>query len=113
MQPNLIFNLLAGVGFAYIVKVFERKLGSLDAIALATVWVLVATQIGANFEERDESQNTFVQDFGYQLLNGLPKNSILLTLGDLPGNAARYVQACEGVRPDIRLIDLEMMTYTW
>ena len=28
---------------------------------------------------------------GTQLLEGLPKDAILLTLGDLPGNAARYV----------------------
>lgn len=56
------------------------------------------------------------------------RDSIMLTLGDLPGNAARYVHLCDGtpgsrwavvyngilgVRPDLHLIDLEMATMDW
>lgn len=37
----------------------------------------------------------------------------MLTLGDLPGNAARYVQICDGFREDVRIIDLEMLTFDW
>lgn len=115
MQPNLVLDLLAGVGFAGVIKVTRRWIpgGMGSGAPLAVAWLLVSAQIASNFQERDESQNTFVQEFGTQLLVGLPKDSILLTLGDLPGNAARYVQTCEGVRPDVRLIDLEMMTYEW
>jgi len=74
---------------------------------------LISAQLGANFTLRDESNNTAVRDAGNALLNGLPRDSILLVLGDLPGNAARYVQWCDGVRPDVRIIDLEMATYDW
>eukprot|EP00049_Salpingoeca_infusionum_P014467 m.270759 g.270759 ORF g.270759 m.270759 type:complete len:185 (+) comp15682_c0_seq20:66-620(+) len=41
------------------------------------------------------------------------QDAILLTLGDLPGNSARYLHHCEGVRSDLRIIDLEMMTFDW
>ena len=34
-------------------------------------------------------------------------------MGDLPGNAARYAQICEGIRPDVKIIDLEMLTFDW
>ena len=43
----------------------------------------------------------------------MPQHSILLTRGDLPGNAARYLHFCEDVRRDLRILDLEMMTYPW
>jgi hypothetical protein len=29
------------------------------------------------------------------------------------GHCDRYVQTCDGVRPDVRVIDLEMMTFEW
>jgi len=38
---------------------------------------------------------------------------VLLVYGDLISNAARYVQACEGVRPDVVILDQEMMTKPW
>ena len=31
----------------------------------------------------------------------MPQHSILLTRGDLPGNAARYLHFCEDVRRDL------------
>ena len=41
------------------------------------------------------------------------QNSIFLAMGDLPGNAVRYAQQCDGVRRDVRAIDLELMTFDW
>lgn len=75
--------------------------------------LLLSGQIGSNYQARDESSNRYIANFGEALLRGLPKDSILLLYGDLPGNAARYVQWCDGFRPDVRLIDLEMMTFEW
>lgn len=58
----------------------------------------MAAQIGRNYDARDESSNTHVRDFGANLLEPLPPDSILLVRGDLPGNAVRYLQTCEGMR---------------
>ena len=111
MQPNILFCLFAGVGFVHLTNWLfskqSRQIGAIIAIGL------LAAQIGRNYELRNESQNHAIQNAGKTLLNSLPENAILLTMGDLPGNAARYMQKCEGVRPDVRLIDLEMATYPW
>lgn len=49
----------------------------------------------------------------YTLLDPLPPGTLLLTRGDLVTNAVRYLQVCEGVRPDVVVLDQELMTKPW
>ena len=116
MQPNIIIVLFAAMGFKVVCfngsgPFFREQRGGWVALWMA--FAFLAAQVQCNYTDRDESQNTHVRDFGHSLLKGLPPNAILLCYGDLPGNAARYVQTCDGVRPDVRVIDLEMMTFEW
>ena len=37
----------------------------------------------------------------------------MVTRGDLVLNSALYAQAAEGVRPDVRILDQEMLTFPW
>lgn len=112
MQPNLCFALFAALGFS---QLLDRFLSAprRQFVGLFLATALLSAQVSKNFNALDESSNFFVRDFGESLLGGLPPNSILLTMGDLPGNAARYLQKCEGFRTDVRVIDLEMMTMDW
>jgi hypothetical protein len=43
----------------------------------------------------------------------MPRNGLVLSRGDLYINTLRYLQECEGIRPDIRLIDLEQLKTQW
>ncbi|KAK6304447.1 hypothetical protein J4Q44_G00250330 [Coregonus suidteri] len=56
----------------------------------------------------DQSSNSVVERFGRELL--VPPDSIILTRGDLPGNSLRYLHYCQGVRPDVCLVDQEFNT---
>ena len=38
----------------------------------------------------------------------MPRDAIILLRGDLPGNSLRYMHYCEGLRPDISLVDQEV-----
>lgn len=60
------------------------------------------------FRECDQSGNNVVERFGRELLASFPKDSLILTRGDLPGNSLRYLHYCQDIRPDIRLIDQEV-----
>lgn len=42
------------------------------------------------------------------LLSSMPPDAIILLRGDLPGNSLRYLHHCEGIRPDITLVDQEV-----
>ncbi|KFP18795.1 Transmembrane protein 260, partial [Egretta garzetta] len=61
----------------------------------------------------DQSNNYVIDKFARNLLSSMPTGAVVLLRGDLPGNALRYVHYCEGMRPDITLVDQEMMTYGW
>ncbi|XP_034432755.1 transmembrane protein 260 isoform X1 [Hippoglossus hippoglossus] len=116
LQSDAAVCVLAGLGLRQTLTELERRLG-LGGVWKTTGWVLTVALLGQmlhnNHRECDQSRNSVVERFGRELLGSVPKDSIILTRGDLPGNSLRYLYYCQGVRPDVRLVDQEMMTYTW
>ena len=109
LQPLLIVSLFMGAGFDLIVR--KTKLPPIVALAIALAIGL--TQVGLHYEKQNESDNYFVRDFGRVILGPLPKNAILLTKGDLMINSVRFVQCTEGFRPDVTILDQELLTFDW
>lgn len=58
--------------------------------------------------ECDQSSNDVVDRFAHEVVLSLPEGSLVLTRGDLPGNTLRYVHYCQGLRPDLSLVDQEV-----
>ncbi len=54
-----------------------------------------------------------VEAYGEAVLAELPPDAILLTRGDLVHNAVRYAQRVSARRPDVVVLDQELMTYPW
>uniref|UniRef100_H2MNF3 Transmembrane protein 260 n=1 Tax=Oryzias latipes TaxID=8090 RepID=H2MNF3_ORYLA len=101
LQSNAAVCVLAGIGLSRAQTVLQRRVG------YERLWRTVS------WGECDQRNNTVIERFGRELLASVPKDSLILTRGDLPGNSMRYLHYCEGVRPDVRLVDQEMMTYPW
>ncbi|XP_044023018.1 transmembrane protein 260 isoform X2 [Siniperca chuatsi] len=116
LQSDAAVCVLAGLGLSRTHTELERRLGR-GGVWKTTGWVLtmalLAHLVHTNHRECDQSRNSVVERFGRELLASVPTDSIILTRGDLPGNSLRYMYYCQGVRPDVRLVDQEMMTYTW
>jgi hypothetical protein len=53
-----------------------------------------------------------VRRYGLALLDQ-PAGALVLTQGDLIGNSMRELQACEGVHPELLVVDQQMLTYDW
>jgi len=51
--------------------------------------------------------------YGHLVLDPLPPNATLLARGDLIHNAVAYLQHCEGVRPDVRLVSVALLKSKW
>ncbi|NXX82128.1 TM260 protein, partial [Urocolius indicus] len=116
LQSSAVVAVLAGLGLAALTSVGRVVL--VDSWALPWLqWLsaltLVASQLWANYSACDQSNNYVVDKFARNLLSSMPMGAVILLRGDLPGNALRYVHYCEEMRPDITLVDQEMMTYEW
>jgi hypothetical protein len=109
IQPLMILTTLCGVTFAAV----TRAAGIRGVAAVALAAALAGAHVMNHFADRDESANHYVSDFGRSILRPLPPYSILLTKGDIQINSARFVQSVEGFRPDVRILDQELLTYPW
>ncbi|KAM8834094.1 protein O-mannosyl-transferase TMEM260 [Synchiropus picturatus] len=116
LQSDAVLCLLVGLGLSLSVTVLERRFGG-GRLWKAVGWILTAALLGRtvlnNHRECDQSTNAVVEKFGREVLGSIPPDSIVLTRGDLPGNSLRYLHYCLDLRPDVRLVDQEMMTYSW
>eukprot|EP01062_Namystynia_karyoxenos_P058608 TRINITY_DN50128_c0_g1_i1.p1 TRINITY_DN50128_c0_g1~~TRINITY_DN50128_c0_g1_i1.p1 ORF type:complete len:772 (+),score=198.07 TRINITY_DN50128_c0_g1_i1:101-2416(+) len=131
IQPLSLVCLLLGLGFAHWAdsgRTIARWAGrpaaapigsrepvrwSQGMLACLIAVSIAAVQIWTNYDEMDQAGNFVVRDYGRAILGPLPKGAVLLTKGDLMINSARYVQTIDGFRKDVRIVDQEMMTYTW
>ncbi|XP_075049680.1 protein O-mannosyl-transferase TMEM260 [Mixophyes fleayi] len=116
MQSNIVICVLAGLGLASLVHSGTSKMANKDLL-LYIEWiftvVLITRQISSNYSICDQSSNYVVDTFARNILLSMPRDAIILLRGDLPGNSLRYLHYCEGLRPDLSLVDQEMMTYEW
>ncbi|XP_054017664.1 transmembrane protein 260 [Dryobates pubescens] len=116
LQSSAVVAVLAGLGLATLISVGSAVLeGSrvLPWLEWLSALTLVSSQVWANYSTCDQSNNYIVDKFARNLLSSMPMDAVILLRGDLPGNALRYLHYCEGMRPDITLVDQEMMTYEW
>lgn len=75
--------------------------------------MLVAAQLVLGFTAHDRHADDTIARYGRALLEPLAPGTLLLTRGDLVTNAVRYLQSCEGVRPDVVVLDQERLTKPW
>ncbi|XP_058254326.1 transmembrane protein 260 [Hemibagrus wyckioides] len=116
LQADAGVCVLAGVGLNWTLCFLERWLG-LRSMWNVGAWLITAGllshTIHINQRELDQSENDVVERFARELIFSFPESSLVLTRGDLPGNTLRYLHYCQDLRPDLSLVDQEMMTYSW
>ena len=74
---------------------------------------LLAAQVYRWYHLCDQSSATYIQEYATSLISPLPKGALLFINYDLQWTALRYLQRCEGLRLDVTVINLSMMTYKW
>jgi len=85
------------------------------AAALAGLVLLLApaSQLAANWAAHDGSRRYFASDFAANLLRGLPGNAVLFTAGDNDTFPLMYLQAVEGVRTDVQIVNRSLANTFW
>ena len=85
--------------------------GNLLVAALSLLYA--AAQIASQYQRSDHSESTHFIQNGRKILHSFPPHSVILLNGDLNNNVIKYPQSCEGIRPDVHLLSLQLMTWDW
>ncbi|XP_053373976.1 transmembrane protein 260-like [Mercenaria mercenaria] len=115
MQSDMIIVLLAVVGLSSVFRMLETTFSSkrISVMEISLAAAVFSMYIGKNLSDCNQGNSTVVAEFGSRLYRNMPQNALVLTVGDLPSNVLRYLYLCENNRPDVTVLDQELMTYPW
>ena len=86
-----------------------RSLGQAGAVAALAVALVVA-----RLEQLDKSVlGDTMARYAEAVLSSVPPGGVLLAHTDLDWNPVRYARLCEGRRPDVTHLSLQMMPFPW
>lgn len=92
----------------------QRLLASSSAGVLAICAILIPGRMAqSNLSTHDRSKNWLPWDNSYNMLQSCEKDAILFTQGDNDTFPLWYLQDVEGVRRDIRIVNLSLVNTTW
>jgi Protein of unknown function (DUF2723) len=105
-----------GLGVLSVYNFLAKKMKSVVTPALATAICLLAVPVLMAFQEwddHDRSTKYVARDVAKDYLESCQKNAILFTVGDNDTYPLWYAQEVEGIRPDIRVINLSLLGVDW
>lgn len=116
LLPLVFIAPLAGLGVVQLAELTERSKGRLVPATqmVAVLAVIVASIIAAlNYSQVDLSNDRVADLYARDILNGLPKNDILLAQGDESIGPLWAVQHVEHIRPDVTLVSSDVFPAPW
>lgn len=110
------FAIWIGLSVIAITDLIRKKVDPKKAAYIATaVCLLIAPVLMAKQEWRGHDRSTKMtpHDMAYNYLISCPPNAILFTYGDNDTYSLWYDQEVEGIRPDVRIVNLSLFSGAW
>lgn len=109
--PALAIALCAGAGAAWLLAQLPR--GARPAAACAILLAALVVPLATHAHAVSQRGNHFAEALGRGMLASAPPRAVLFVQGDLQHNALVYLTRVRGLRPDVTVLDQELMTYAW
>ncbi|MEM9664575.1 MAG: DUF2723 domain-containing protein [Bacteroidota bacterium] len=112
------FSLWVGIGATSLIQLAAESVrGAARPVALGVAALLFLAIPGwmtvQNYDDHDRSGRYVAPDYAYNMLMSLEENAIVFTNGDNDTYPLWYLQAVEGVRRDVRVVNLSLLNTPW
>lgn len=117
------FSLWVGIGATGVIQLVletlqdKLKPAAQQGVALGTAAVLFAAVpllvTVENYDDHDRSGNYVAPEYAYNMLMSLEPNAIVFTNGDNDTFPLWYLQEVEGIRRDVRVVNLSLLNTSW
>ena len=91
------------------------SLASPLSAGIATALIAIAPVLMGvqNYDDHSRKDHTAARDYASNFLNSLEKDAIIFTYGDNDTYPLWYAQEVEGIRPDVRIVNLSLIAVDW
>jgi hypothetical protein len=110
------FAIWIGLGVAGLGQVLRSRLDARFSALVATIVGVVAVPLllaTQNWDDHDRSGRYTARDIARNYLNSCSKDAVLFTVGDNDTFPLWYAQDVEGVREDVRIINMMLFNMDW
>ena len=112
----VVWALWSGLGILYLPRWVRESWPDKHArwwLALAIACLMPLVSLGWNWQAMDLSDDTQAMDYVRETLPGLPSGAILISASDAHTFSLWYAQQVERLRPDVLVIDRDLLPYDW
>ena len=110
------FSIWIGMGVLAMYNALKDKapkIFSAGVVALISLLLVPGIMAKENWGDHDRSNRYVARDFAYNYLNSCAPNAILFTHGDNDTFPLWYAQEVEGIRTDVRVVNLSLFNTDW